>query len=426
MKKTTLIIALCLGILFLHSQTYFQGGIYENTIWSFNNSPYIITGDVAIFPEITLTIEPGVEVRFDGYYSIEVRGMINSIGTIDNKIVFTSNKANPDMNDWNEIKFNNSTNTQATFEYCNFFYGHWVCTIMPTGDDGSMSFTNCKFENNETGIAGYSSYGIEITSCEFNYNKWGVSMADKTITNSIFYRNEYGIHSGERIDVRNSTFQENEVAIYGGDGLIDSCIIENNDIGFTPINQGFELRENDIINNNIGVQVKSYNGVDPILNNNRICNNSLYNVENLDEINKDLRENCWCISDSTAIEEKIYDGYDNINLGLFNYDIYNDSCDLVLESVIKFSPVGTHATISFNDISMFPNPISNNLNIILPPTNTNNYNFTIYNNYWQEIVQMNLESNNMILNLDQLHPGIYYCVLKSGTDIIETRKLIKR
>lgn len=426
MIKLKLIILFCLGILNLSSQTPFQGGIYSDTEWTLANSPYIITGDVAIFPNITLTVEPGVEIKFDGYYTFEIRGILISIGTSNNRIQYTSNMSSPNKGDWNALRIKDGFGAHANFENCNFLYADYAFLVDCCDGDGSIFFRNCIFDNNDAAIYGYTGYDIEITNCEFTNNNLGVTLSAKIITNSLFYGNEYGIHSGENIDIRNSIFQENGVAIYGGRGLIDSCIIENNNIGIIPIHQGFELRENEIMNNEIGVQVQSYDGEYAVIRNNRICNNSLYNVENLDETNKDLTENCWCISDSALIEDKIYDGYDNIHIGLFNYDIYDDSCDTVLESVIKFDPVGTMQHSSFNAFRIFPNPFSSNLNIRLPHATTDVYTFTIYNIFGQEIESIMLESNNVNLALDYLHSGIYYCVLKSGTGIRNTRKIIKR
>jgi len=42
------------------SQTTVSGGIYSNTTWTLANSPYVITGNIVVFPAATLTIEPGV------------------------------------------------------------------------------------------------------------------------------------------------------------------------------------------------------------------------------------------------------------------------------------------------------------------------------------------------------------------------------
>ena len=62
-------------------ETYVSGAITQDTTWTLTGSPYIVTGDVTVrystynSSTATLTIEPGVEVRFEpgtglyvGYY----------------------------------------------------------------------------------------------------------------------------------------------------------------------------------------------------------------------------------------------------------------------------------------------------------------------------------------------------------------------
>ena len=63
------------------AETYVSGNITADTTWTLEGSPYMVTGDVTVrysgynSSTATLTIEPGVEVRFEpgtglyiGYY----------------------------------------------------------------------------------------------------------------------------------------------------------------------------------------------------------------------------------------------------------------------------------------------------------------------------------------------------------------------
>ena len=50
--------------------TSVDGTITQDTIWTSNQSPYIVTGDMTVNPFVTLTIQPGVEVRFAGNNSL--------------------------------------------------------------------------------------------------------------------------------------------------------------------------------------------------------------------------------------------------------------------------------------------------------------------------------------------------------------------
>jgi len=69
------------------------GGIFwENTTWTLDNSPYIITDTVQIPENVVLTIEAGVVVRpslnSSEDFMFVVHGKIIARGTVDNKIVF--------------------------------------------------------------------------------------------------------------------------------------------------------------------------------------------------------------------------------------------------------------------------------------------------------------------------------------------------
>jgi len=73
------------------SSTPVGGIIWENTTWTLENSPYIITDTVQIPENVTLTIEPGVTIisSLDSYDDMFLlHGIIFAHGTIDNKIVF--------------------------------------------------------------------------------------------------------------------------------------------------------------------------------------------------------------------------------------------------------------------------------------------------------------------------------------------------
>ncbi len=63
------------------SQTNVSGPYFSNLTWDLSGSPYTITGDVQIPKNVTLTIEPGVEVNISGNYEILIKGSLNAVGT---------------------------------------------------------------------------------------------------------------------------------------------------------------------------------------------------------------------------------------------------------------------------------------------------------------------------------------------------------
>ena len=77
------------------SGTTVGGIIWENTTWTLENSPYIITDTVQIPENVTLTIKPGVIARAGDMFLLTramflLHGRIYALGTADNKIIFDS------------------------------------------------------------------------------------------------------------------------------------------------------------------------------------------------------------------------------------------------------------------------------------------------------------------------------------------------
>src|SRR5437870_4711822 len=104
----------------LKAQTSVSGGIYSNTTWHKASSPYIVSDTIVIFPNVTLTIEPGVSVRFADNVILEVRqGKLIAAGTSADSITFTSNSLSPFTGIYTGIYLNGGSLT-SVFNYCNF------------------------------------------------------------------------------------------------------------------------------------------------------------------------------------------------------------------------------------------------------------------------------------------------------------------
>ena len=91
------------------------GLISTGTTWTLSNSPYIVTSSVLVKQGVTLTIEPGVEVRFHPGLALQVNGELVARGGGDAPVVFTSNSATPTSGDWGFILFADSS-IDATYD----------------------------------------------------------------------------------------------------------------------------------------------------------------------------------------------------------------------------------------------------------------------------------------------------------------------
>lgn len=416
----------------LSGQTNFKGGVYSNTTWSKANSPYIITGDVVVFPSKTLTIEPGVEIKFDGNYYFEVRGKLNSIGIVGSPITFTSNKAQPQKSDWIGFIINTDQGGQASYEYTNFNYADVANNIVTQYYPNKATyFSNCIFDQNNTSLLSNAFRLINVNSCVFSNNNFCIRGNDWNIINSSFINNSQGLYESVNNIVKKSVFRYNtHTAIYSYGSTIEDCLIENNDIGIQiDYTGGNEINNNTISGNSIGIQylAQSFMGDYGIsagsVKNNVISDNLVYNILNGTIQTIDLTGNYWGTTDSTTIEDKLKDGYDDIKLGLINYAIY-DNNGTKISSVIKVDYTGFYLGNTDKILSLYPNPVVSELNIEIKEPKFKEIDVTIYNALGQTVYSSKNNPGTMKINLKKLNPGIYIIVLKSGSYAIR-KKIIK-
>jgi parallel beta-helix repeat protein len=84
-------------------------------IWYADSSPYYIAGNITIPAGNTLTIEPAVEVEFQGSYSLTVNGILDAIGTETDSIHFAP------ITTWAGLQFTNAPDS-SHMDYCTVQY----------------------------------------------------------------------------------------------------------------------------------------------------------------------------------------------------------------------------------------------------------------------------------------------------------------
>jgi parallel beta-helix repeat protein/predicted outer membrane repeat protein len=97
-------------------------------IWTKGKSPYLVNGNIVIATNQKLTIEPGVEIRFSGSYSLSVQGCLNASGVEGDSIRFTvtdkSGFATNTHLGWRGIRFQNVVHQDSSaIVYCILEYG---------------------------------------------------------------------------------------------------------------------------------------------------------------------------------------------------------------------------------------------------------------------------------------------------------------
>jgi predicted outer membrane repeat protein len=243
MKKLYSLHKLFLSFLFISnffivkSQTIVSDSLISGT-WTQAESPYLITRDIYIANGTTLAIEPGVAVRFQGHYKIDVQGRLLAIGTKADSIVFTLEDTTGvslfDTIGWNGIKFYNTppTNGTSKFEYCVFEYSksEEYGGVFHVDFYSKIIINFCVFANNRS----ESSSGGAIC----------VMFASPIITNNIFRNNSASNLPGDYLDLQggaiylhfsnsrviNNSFINNFSDYYGGAICMtySSALIANN------------------------------------------------------------------------------------------------------------------------------------------------------------------------------------------------------
>ena len=258
------------------------------------DSPFVVSKDVIVYPDATLTIETGVEIRFGGNFSLTVNGQLIAIGTQDKIITFTSNRDQPYAGDWNAIEF---TGTQpSTLEYCSIKYATNGITVK----NSNLKIQNCEIGNNlqngmtiensiveaqnneisdnfESGIHVTGDNQVTIQNNTIRSNKDGILLTGNStsgvyITENILMSNtQSGIQLNaddySNTNIQNNTLSANNNGFYvtgQGNTYISGNSISYNTIGifyqrtqnYTGT-QGHEAHWNDIYENELGMDISS-------------------------------------------------------------------------------------------------------------------------------------------------------------------------
>lgn len=382
-QKITFLLLFNLGLSsFLLAQTSVGGGVFSNTTWTVAESPYLVTSDVVVFPNVELTIEPGVEIRFAADTRLELRnGDLFANGNEDNPIVFTLDSENPTgAPKWKGIE-NTSLQSesivvelnQVVIEYAQtgmnygagvaerfisnavFRYNdrgvfdgaqgyNWVSISdsdfleNAIGMEGRMTVLNSTFTNNEVGFANPHTFaninsGGRVTNCTFTGNDLCVGSIGQIITiaiieNSTFENNGRG-YSGYWANVDNSLFTgSSEFGVSALKGEIQNSVFTENEIGLHVqlFNNTLSVHDNSFSNNVVGLEIDDLGAA---ISDNLICNNTDKAVRLTTNQPVDLNNNCWCTSDLSEIALMIEDAYDDATLGIATYNIINTDCLLV-------------------------------------------------------------------------------------------------
>ena len=352
LKKTVFVYFLtCLSIIFISSPKIWadanvSSNITTDTTWTKANSPYIVTGTVQVYPDVTLTIEPGVTVKFNSGAGLTIGHKLIAIGNEYEPIIFTSNVSPPTVYDWTGIGFVNAMDAifdengnyvdGSIIKYCVIEYSYGILIsssspyiasnkiqhnwMYPHGNNnchGSISLylsnsiiSDNEISDNEVSPGGalicarYSSPTIFNNYITNNTN--GSSIALYEHNEAIIANNEIvSNNSGGTVSVGNSTSE------------IRGNIIDTTVLIFS--NSTANIQWNDLYPDGVyspySVYFNSTISTNAVIHNNNLIGVTLgpYDFE------VDATDNYWGTTNTATIDANITDYYDDFTLGKVNY-----------------------------------------------------------------------------------------------------------
>ncbi len=379
---------------YVSAETFVESDITEDTIWTLADGPYIVSGQITVAEGATLTINPGVVVKFLDYFSgLTILGSLSALGTASHPIYFTSyaddrggdsNNDNEDSiplpGDWDGIIFSNTGTNTISINHASFNYtlnGLSFDNVVFSGSNISCEYSNeCLFLSHSNltidhflgkyiegqVVTVYDQSTLTLTNSnisnvsqsDFNqyvftvFNNSALSLNQVIVSNILDQVGGIDLFNTSTLSVNGSTFSQFEL----GD-----VITVFNDSVVSVMNSLFdEGLENGIILFNhtnlsfIKTKIKNFGGTGLY----DLGSGSSYgpNNINLDEVEIVNNGHGLSVDDNLVFTGTNVSLYDNIQYGAYAYT----SVPFQLENIWWGSPSGPYNNI--NNISGTGNQVS--------------------------------------------------------------------
>jgi len=215
----------------------------QSGIWTKDNSPYNVIGEIRVPPGETLTIEPGVVVNFMGHHKfiVDNSATLLAVGTESDSIYFTTDYP---YTGWHGIRFL-SANNNCQLSYCRIEYGKAQGSGFDDRGGGiycensSLTITYNTIHNNTASWAGGGIF------CSDNPN---TVIAHNTIANNSARYSAGGEFAGNRLSIIANLITGNYADVNGGGFAVryastvtitDNMILGNTAAGYDAGGLGF-------------------------------------------------------------------------------------------------------------------------------------------------------------------------------------------
>jgi hypothetical protein len=151
--------------------TIISDDIIADTTWDLAGSPYQVTTSIQVTEGVTLTVEQGVEVRFEEVTGVDIYGTLMAVGTSDKPITFTGTTKGVGW--WNGITFNGTEtnpNTGSVLDYVTIEYGGWYAALELNYASISVSYSEINYSGDD-GILGNWGGVAHVSDTSFTGNQ---------------------------------------------------------------------------------------------------------------------------------------------------------------------------------------------------------------------------------------------------------------
>lgn len=305
------------------AQTNVSGGITSNTVWTVQNGPYIVTGDVLVASGATLTLEPGLTIRFNAGTEIAVDGVLGASGSATDSIFLISNVLLPDTGSWNGIQVSGSVGGFADFDYCRIQHAATAVSVNGSVTGNHIVLRNTLLRRNAQAVANLSGNQV-VRRCTFESNTVAVQACSISLSRCAFRSNDWGV-SASGGDIDSCTFSsQNKAAVVDGSGSIAHSLFVYNNLAVSNHSASSldSIRACQFAENDTALVLAASL---PTFLENELCANGV-NIKVTSATNVSIGSNCWCDSDPGLIAASIIDGNSQSGLGILNYGAVASGC----------------------------------------------------------------------------------------------------
>lgn len=314
MKKSVLLSTLFLCLLLLtgknnlQAQTFLSDTLYADTTLTASGNPYVVSRVLVIPDSVALTVEKGVKIIFKGNTYVHLSGKLWVKGTAADSVYMVGENGALSGNTFNRI-----------WEGIRFYGGEMEANYLVGAHSWSFitdfSSVGIRVKNSSflyhVGGADIRT-GATFDSCHFAYCAAGLHITGPTTIHNSLVEGCYTGVDGTYATLKNTIIRDHGIGIILNGSRMEDCIVRGNITGVRLYYNGNVkingdtsfLLNNEIIDNQTGFWIRDIDYDKAVITNNVICNDSMnLSFDNVPFV--DVRDNCWCSTDSNEILQKI-------------------------------------------------------------------------------------------------------------------------